>query len=146
MIRFLRVASSVQARRRWRRKFRPRVINYCGVATMRRLNIGYDLLTHYWARVHNHPGGTGQSSFEERFSLEKLEELAALARANPAGFDADAYQQAQSAAATLGLSATLSPSAARSPTRPISSPEAKTSCTAKSPNANSPPARPPLRS
>ena len=58
--------------------------------------IGYDLLTHYWARVHNHPGGTGQSSFEERFSLEKLEELAALARANPAGFDADAYQQAQS--------------------------------------------------
>lgn len=58
--------------------------------------IGYDLLTHYWARVHNHPGGTGQSAFEERFSVEKLEELAALARSDPARFDVDAYQRSQS--------------------------------------------------
>lgn len=58
--------------------------------------IGYDLLTHYWARVHHHPGGTGQSAFEERFCVEKLEELAALARSDPARFDVDAYQRAQS--------------------------------------------------
>jgi len=58
--------------------------------------IGYDLLTHHWARVHQHPGGTGTSSFEEKFALEKLESLAALARADPARFDTDAYQRAQS--------------------------------------------------
>ena len=58
--------------------------------------IGYDLLTHYWARVHNHPGGTGQSDFEEKFALEKLEKLAALARLDPARLDVDEYQRAQS--------------------------------------------------
>lgn len=58
--------------------------------------IGYDLLTHYWARVHHHPGGTGQSSFEEKFALEKLETLAALALSDPARFDADEFQRAQS--------------------------------------------------
>lgn len=58
--------------------------------------IGYDLLTHYWSRVHHHPGGTGQSSFEEILALEKVEKLSALASADPARFDADAFQRAQS--------------------------------------------------